>query len=481
MATIINGHSTHGGGIPPPATDPAIYEEYRFKWSVLPSSADEWLDRAADVKEVLARDAAKRDRENKTPRAEIALLKHSGLLKVLGPRQYGGGGQPWAVGYKAVREVAKGDGSIGMLLGYHLLWSTTANVVGTAEQAEALQEYIVGNNLFLGGAVNPRDNDLKVTSEGDTLVWNGFKNFNTGGVISDLTVLEGVLEGAPAGEDHIFTVVRTEQPGIQFAYNWDNIGLRLTESGSVRIDNVVVPWSDALGWDASTRKPNPNVLGIPYATLLLPTIQLIFSNFYLGIAQGALDAAAAYTRKSTRAWPYVTGGTRSDAKDTPLDEFYVLERYGHFHARLAAADALADRAGHAASKLYAAYNHHGHRDTDTHIDVALPHDSSAETLTRIDVAHQHRTDNRPRLTARQRGEFAELVAAVKVVTTDVGLEVTSGVFEVTGSRATAAGVGLDRFWRDVRTHSLHDPVAYKRRELGRWVLLDEVPEVTWYT
>lgn len=429
-------------GSPHPSTDPAVYEEYRFKFSKLPGTAEEWLARAAEVKEVLARDVAKRDRENKTPLAEVALLKHSGLLKVLGPQKYGGGGQPWEIGYRVIREVAKGDGSLGMLLGYHLLWSTTANVVGTAEQAEALQEYIVSNNLFLGGAVNPRDNDLKITSEGDNIVFNGFKNFNTGGVVSDLTVLEGVLEGTT---DHIFTVVRTQQPGIQFAHNWDNVGLRLTESGSVKIDNVIVPWSDALGWDPKTKKPDPSVLGIPFASLLLPTIQLVFSNFYLGIAQGAVDCAAAYTRKNTRAWPY--GG---DNKDTPLEEFYVLERYGNFHAHLSAADALADRAGALASKLYSAYNYAD-------------------------------GDNRGELNPRQRGEFAELVASVKVVTTDTGLRVTSGVFEVTGSRATGAKVGLDRFWRDIRTHTLHDPVAYKNRELGRYVLLDEVPEPTWYT
>jgi hypothetical protein len=64
--------------------------------------------------------------------------------------------------------------------------------------------------------------------------------------------------------------------------------------------------------------------------------------------------------------------------------------------------------------------------------------------------------------------------SAKVVTTDTVLRVTAGVFEVTGSRATAKKVGLDRFWRDIRTHSLHDPVAYKNRELGEYVLLDKV-------
>ena len=50
-------------------------------------------------------------------------------------------------GYKVIREVAKGDGSIGMLLGYHLLWSTTANVVGTEDQAKSVQKVLIEQNL----------------------------------------------------------------------------------------------------------------------------------------------------------------------------------------------------------------------------------------------------------------------------------------------------------------------------------------------
>lgn len=64
------------------------------------------------------------------------------------------------------------------------------------------------------GAVNPRDSDLSIVSDGDHLIFNGFKNFNTGGVVSDLTVLEGVYEGT---EHHIFAFAPTQQAGIRFA------------------------------------------------------------------------------------------------------------------------------------------------------------------------------------------------------------------------------------------------------------------------
>ncbi|KAF1827514.1 acyl-CoA dehydrogenase NM domain-like protein [Dissoconium aciculare CBS 342.82] len=425
-------------------TDPAIYaaEHQQFKNEGLPSTAQGWIQRAQAVSEILSRDAAQRDIENKAPRAEVSLLKSSGLLKILGPKKYGGGEQTWEVGYKAIREVAKGDGSLGMLLGYHLLWSTTANVVGTAEQQDSVQAVLLQNNFFVGGAVNPRDSDLKITSEGDEIVFNGFKNFNTGGVVSDLTVLEGVLEGT---EDHIFTFVKTDQPGMVFSHNWDSVGLRLSESGSVKITDIRVPWTDALGWDANTKRPIPEVLGVPFASLLLPTIQLVFSNFYLGIAEGALAAATEYTNKFTRAWPF--GG---DNKEKASEEFYILERYGEFRAHVAAADALADRAGAEIAAVYASAGQYG-------------------SLVRNVV------------TAQRRGEVAALVAQVKVVTTDTGLTVTSGIFELLGARATGKKYGFDRYWRDIRTHSLHDPVAYKKREVGVYQLLGEIPEPTWYT
>lgn len=133
-------------------------------------------------------------------------------------------------------------------------------------------------------------------------------------------------------------------------------------------------------------------------------------------------------------------------KEKGTDEFYVLSTYGNFYAHTRAAEALADKVNEEADKLYAKYS-----------------------------------NDRTALTPRARGEFAEEVASLKVVTTDTGLRVTAGIYEVVGARGTSNKTGLDRFWRDIRTHSLHDPVAYKNREQGVWFLLDQVPEPSWYT
>ncbi|GLZ41419.1 acyl-CoA dehydrogenase family protein [Actinokineospora sp. NBRC 105648] len=391
-----------------------------------PSTAEEWLTRAAEVSALLAVDAVSRDREAKTPHAEVQLLKDSGLVTLLGPSAHGGGGQDWPTAYRVVREISKADGSIGQLLGYHYLWFWAARLVGTPEQITAVEELATTNRLFFGGAVNPRDTDVTITDEGDTIVYNGRKSFSTGSKVSDLTVLEGVLAGT---DKHIFAIVPSTIEGLTFHDDWDNIGQRLTESGSVSIDNVRVDWASAAGY--VDKEFTPKV----YNTLNVPTIQLVFVNFYLGIARGALETARTYTVEKTRSWLH--GGY-----ERAVDEPYVLDVYGDLTSKLWAVEALADQV-------------------------------AQEGL----AIHQ----NPDAVTARERGEHEVRVAAVKARATEVALEITSGVFEVTGARSTAAGEGLDRFWRNVRTHTLHDPVAYKRREVGVFVLRDEIPEPTWYS
>lgn len=241
-------------------------------------------------------------------------------------------------------------------------------------------------------------------------MFNGLKSFSTGSKVSDVTVLEGVLDGT---DTHVFAIVPSDQPAITFHDDWDNIGQRLTESGSVSLAEVRIPWSAAAGFVNKVFQPRT------YNTLNVPTIQLVFVNFYLGIARGALEQAAHYTRTRTRPWLH--GG-----HDKAVDEPYILDTYGDLAAKLWAVEALADQIAQEALPL--------HRDPEA-------------------------------VTARIRG----------------ALEITSRIFEVTGARSTTTALGLERHWRNVRTHTLHDPVAYKRREVGAFLLRDEIPEPTWYS
>ncbi|WP_213576156.1 acyl-CoA dehydrogenase family protein [Rhodococcus sp. USK13] len=398
-------------------------------WAETPTTSAEWIARAEKVSDILARDAVERDRVGAAPYAEVQLLKDSGLVTLLGPTEFGGGGQRWETAYQVVRVIARGDGSIGQLLGYHYLWAWAVRLVGTEPQIGAVEELYTSNNFLFGGAVNPRDTDLTIVDRGETLVYNGVKSFSTGGRATDLTVLEGIIEGTAT---HVFAIVPTAQDGIVFRGDWDNLGQRLTDSGSVEINDVEVDWAGAAGFVDKEFQP------LVYNTLNFPALEIVFANFYVGIARGALDTAAEYTRTRTRPWPY--GG---DNKEFATDEWYLREGYGDLQAKLWAAEALVDQVN---------------RESD-----AVLHDA------------------RENLTEQARGDLAVRIAAAKLRAADVALEIGTRVFELTGARATSNSVGLDIFWRNVRTHTLHDPVAYKRREVGGYVLTGEIPEPTWYT
>ncbi|WP_372698630.1 acyl-CoA dehydrogenase family protein [Arthrobacter sp. JSM 101049] len=393
-----------------------------------PSTAAGWIARAEEVSAILALDALERDRAGAKPSAEVQLLKDSGLTTLVGPAEHGGGGQEWTTALRAIRAVSAGDASIGQLLGYHLLWAWAVRLVGTEGQIAAVEELYTTANLFFGGAVNPRDNDLAIEERGETLVFTGGKSFSTGARVADLVVLEGTL---PAGE-HVFAIVPVAQEAITFRGDWDNLGQRLSESGGVDIAGVEVTWAEAAGYVDKEFQP------LVYNTLNVPLIQQIFTAIYLGIAEGALASAGTYTRETTRAWPY-----GSDPKESATQDPYILASYGELRSRLWAGQALAEA-------------------VDAELSALL---------------HAPRED----LTTEQRGRVAVRIAAAKQVANDVALETTNRIFELTGARASSNTVGLDLYWRNIRTHSLHDPVAHKRREVGEYELIGRLPEPSWYT
>jgi alkylation response protein AidB-like acyl-CoA dehydrogenase len=386
-------------------------------------SHDHWIARAQEVAGTLAADALDRDRANAAPDAEVKLLKSARLPGLLIPESLGGGGQTWRTALAVVREIARADGSVAQLIGYHYVNSANLWLAGD----EAIQERLGGltarNQWLWGDAVNPVEPDLTLTPDGAGYRLDGRKTFATGASVGDMIAVTGQVAGS--GE-LLLAAVSAGADGVTFGNDWDNLGQRLSASGRVTFAGTPVPAGYVIG---SLSAPTP------LASAITPAIQAVFGHLYLGIAEGALDTARSYTIAASRPW--VLGGQQA-----ATDEPYVLAQYGDHMARLAAVAALADKV---AGELTAA------------------------------LARGHA------LTWAERGELAVQVAQLKVVSTDTALDVTSKIFEVTGARSTGSGYGFDRFWRNVRTHTLHDPVAYKRREVGAHYLTGQVPGFTLYT
>ncbi|WP_377292588.1 acyl-CoA dehydrogenase family protein [Rhizobium sp. SG2393] len=396
------------------------------KTTEVDDSRSQLFARAEAISADLARRGAALDAEGRPPVAEIATLKAEGLLSALHPASIGGGGLDWVDGLRLVRILARGESSIGQLLGYHfvnsqyLYWATE-----DTDRARDLGVETVSKQLYWGAAVNPRDPGLTLTRDGDHYRLNGRKTFSTGAHVSDR-----INASAAFGDQVAQLILPTDRPGYVANDDWDNIGQRLSDSGSVEFRDFPVYESDFL-LPLQSPGATPGVL----STFNTPLIQLVFVNFYLGTAEGALAAATDYVRTTTRPW--VTSGVERASEDP-----YVLERIGEFRAALKATAALADAA--AAS-----------------VQAALAKGRA--------------------VTARERGEAAIEAYAAKVNATHVSLDVTARVFELTGARSTASHYRFDRYWRNVRTHTLHDPVFYKAREVGDFALNDRIPEPSLYS
>jgi alkylation response protein AidB-like acyl-CoA dehydrogenase len=379
---------------------------------------------AAELSRELAASAVERDLRAGAPDEEIQRLRETGLLSLVVPQQYGGAGATWAEALKIVQELAKADGSIGQLYGNHLNLTTLAEVGGTAAQAEYYYRQTVEHNLFWANAINTRDERLKLTPEGDHYRVNGVKSFGTGVIEADYRVFSAVQDGV---EIPPIFVIPKDREGLVYNDDWDNIGQRRTASGSFTFNNVYVAADEILG--------PPSSPDGAFATFLGIVAQLTKTYIYLGVAEGAFAAGTQYTTSQTRPW--ITSGVDSATKDP-----YILHHYGEFWIQLQAAIAFADQT---AEKVQAAW------------------------------------EKKDALNHQERGEVAVAVSAAKALATKAGLEIATRIFEVTGTRSTATRYGFDRYWRDLRTFTLHDPVDYKLRDIGNWILNHELPPVTQYS
>ena len=386
------------------------------------TSREDLFSRAEIISADLSSRAADLDREGRPPLAEIVKLKSSGLLNALHAPEIGGGGLDWVDGLRLTRILARGESSIGQLLGYHFVNSQYVYWAFDQARARILGAETAAKSFYWGAAVNPRDPGLVLTRRGSGYVLNGRKSFSTAAHVSDYINANASLDDKIVG-----FAVPTSRPGYTANDDWDNFGQRLSDSGSVEFHDFPVYEEDFV--DA------PDAAPPVLATFNTPLIQLVFVNFYLGTAEGALQAAIDYVKTTTRPW--VTSGVERAADDP-----YILERIGEFTAALKASAALADAAA-AAVQAGLAKGHH--------------------------------------VTERERGEAAAEAYAAKVHATHVSLDITSRIFELTGARSTAERYRFDRFWRNVRTHTLHDPVFYKAKEVGEFVLNDKIPEVSLYS
>ena len=374
---------------------------------------------AADaLARLLATTAVARDRAGGHAPEAREHIRASGLLALTIPADFGGTGAGWPTFYATLRRIAQADSALAHLYGFHHLQMATLLLYGT--QAQQAREFgdTVTQRLFWGNALNPLDQRTVATEAPDGWTLNGIKSFASGSVGSDRMVVSGWHR---ATQSLVIATTRTRRTGITVRADWDAFGQKQTDSGTVAFERVDIAQHDVL--------VGPGAAYTPRMTLRTLVSQLIMANLYLGIAIGAFDEARQYTREQTRPW---AGSGVERAIDDPV----VQVRYAELRLPIRAAAAVADAAAVA-------------------LEAAFARGAA--------------------LDAQTRGELAIEIAQAKVLAHRAAMEVSSRFFELTGARSTSQSLGLDRFWRNARVHTLHDPVDAKLREIGRHALAGDLP------
>ena len=67
-------------------------------------------------------------------------------------------------------------------------------------------------------------------------------------------------------------------------------------------------------------------------------------------------------------------------------------------------------------------------------------------------------------------DAAVVVSEIKIVAAEAALSAAPALYEVGGASITRADANYDRHWRNARTHTTHDPLAYRAKAVGAWFL-----------
>ncbi|WP_354682942.1 SfnB family sulfur acquisition oxidoreductase [Cupriavidus necator] len=366
-----------------------------------------------------APEATLRDRERRLPWAELDEFSASGLWAITVPPEYGGAGVSNVTLAEVVATIAVADGSLGQIPQNHFYALEVLRVGGSDAQKRYFYERALAGERFGNALAEIGHKDFKrrtrLTPDGDGWRVDGKKFYCTGALYAHWIPTLVVADEAGRDVTYLAFVPRTAD-GVSITDDWDGFGQRVTGSGSVSFDNVRVEAAWVVPFLASFEKP----------TTIGPVAQILHAAIDLGIGRGAFEATLPFVRE--RARPWVDAGV-ARAADDPL----TIQQVGDVAVRIRAAEALVRRAGRI-----------------------------------VDAAQAAPTE-------RSVAEASIAVAEARALTTTASLLAGSKLFELGGTAATLDNLGLDRFWRNARTHTLHDPVRWKYHAVGNFYLNDRLP------
>jgi alkylation response protein AidB-like acyl-CoA dehydrogenase len=355
----------------------------------------------------------------------IGWLKQAGFSAVRLPREEGGAGATLPELFALIIELGEADSNVAQALRGHFGYLEA--VLGTRSPerrargvARIAAGEIAGNAWTEIGTSKLAAFSTRVASQDGTWRLTGDKYYTTGSLYADW-----INVGAVDDADQPVTVaVRRTAPGVDVRDDWDGFGQILTASGTTVFRDVPVDGLDIL----------PDEDHFRYSSGFY---QLYHLATLAGIGRAASTdlARAVAARRRT----YTHAAAPRSSQDPQ-----VLQIVGRVRGAAYAAGAIVLKASEAVQAAFEAYD---------------KGDAEAE-----DAANA----------------VAELeVAQAQTVVTDLILNASTILFDALGASAIERSAGLDRYWRNARTLSSHNPRIYKDRIVGDFAVNGTPPPYQW--
>ncbi|UQY34813.1 SfnB family sulfur acquisition oxidoreductase [Pseudomonas fulva] len=380
--------------------------------AILTSDADA-LEAAHALAHAAEAGAIQRDRERRLPWELVERFTASGLGSIAVPRAFGGPQLSYLTIAEVFRIISAVDPALGQIPQNQFGLIGLLHAAASPEQqqrlfASVLAGWRIGNGGPERGSKHTLDLRARLIQRDGRKLLSGEKFYSTGALFAHWVTAKALDDqGRPW-----LAFIQRGRAGLRIVNDWSGFGQRTTASGTVLLNEVEVDENNLVPlWPLAGK---PSIQGA--------FSQLIQAAIDLGIADGAVRDAIAFVREKSRPW--------IDAKvERAGDDPYVIADVGRLQIERHAAEALLHRAARVLDEV-----------TATPID--------ADGAARASIA----------------------VAEAKALTTEISLQASEKLLELAGSRATLAEFGLDRHWRNARTHTLHDPVRWKYHAIGAWHL-----------
>ena len=236
------------------------------------------------------------DQNNEFPEEAVKKLGKLGWMGIPYPKEYGGAGLD-ALSYAiAVEELARVDGGAGVILSAHVsLGSWPIFAYGTEEQKK---KYLVplakGEKIGAFGLTEPNagsdagGTETTALDKGDYYLLNGGKIFITNAPKADTYVVFAVTTPDIGTRGISAFIVEKGWKGFEFGDHYDKMGIRSSSTAELIFNDVKVPKENLLGKEGD---------GFKIAMSTLDGGRIGIAAQALGIAQGAYDAAVAYSKE----------------------------------------------------------------------------------------------------------------------------------------------------------------------------------------